>query len=40
MFSYKNKMQNVYINYILKKILKSLKKYYVGKFIFTKKIID
>ena len=29
MFSYKNKMQNVYINYILKKILKSLKKYYM-----------
>ena len=29
MFSYKNKIQNVYINYILKKILKSLKKYYM-----------
>ena len=29
MFSYKNKMQHVYINYILKKILKSLKKYYI-----------
>ena len=29
MFSYKNKMQHVYINYILKKILKSFKKYYM-----------
>ena len=29
MFSYKNKMQHVYINYILKKIFKSLKKYYM-----------
>ena len=28
MFSYKNKI-HVYINYILKKILKSLKKYYM-----------
>ena len=29
MFSYKNKIQHVYINYILKKILKILKKYYM-----------
>ena len=29
MFSYKNKIKHVYINYILKKILKSLKKYYM-----------
>ena len=34
-------MQHVYLNYILKKILKSFKKIlHVGKFIFTKKIID
>ena len=29
MFSYKNKIQHVYINYILKNFLKSLKKYYM-----------
>ena len=29
MFSYKSKIQHVYINYILKKIFKGYKKYYI-----------
>ena len=29
MFSYKSKIQHVYINYILKNFLKSYKKYYM-----------
>ena len=29
MFSYKSKIQHVYINYILKKFFKSYKKYYI-----------
>ena len=37
MFSYKNKMQHVYINYILKKILKSLKKYYMLVNLYSQK---
>ena len=37
MFSYKNKMQHVYINYILKTILKSLKKYYMLVNLYSQK---
>ena len=41
MFSYKNKMQHVYINYILTTLITfSPQILHVGKFIFTKKIID